>query len=62
MKAARAALDSSTSLTVDDASGKDRFIVVESNWQVCSQTPAAGTKLFGQPVTFKAVKFGESCP
>jgi beta-lactam-binding protein with PASTA domain len=62
VKAARAALDSSTSLTVDDASGKDRFIVVESNWQVCSQSPAAGTKLFGQPVTFKAVKFGESCP
>jgi beta-lactam-binding protein with PASTA domain len=62
VKAARAALDSSTSITVDDASGKDRFIVVASNWQVCSQTPAAGTKLFGQPVAFKAVKFGESCP
>jgi hypothetical protein len=62
VKAARAALDSSTSITVDDVSGKDRFIVVESNWRVCSQSPAAGTKLFGQPVTFKAVKFGESCP
>lgn len=62
VKAARAALDSSTSITVTDASGDDRFILVESNWQVCSQSPAAGAKLNGQPVKFTAVKFGESCP
>lgn len=61
VKAARAALDSGTSITVKDASG-DRFILVESNWQVCTQTPAAGAKLSGQPVTLTAVKFGESCP
>ncbi|SEQ19983.1 hypothetical protein SAMN04487983_1003299 [Streptomyces sp. yr375] len=62
VKAARGALDSGTSITVKDASGDDRFILVESNWQVCTQQPAAGTKLNGQPVEFDAVKFGETCP
>jgi beta-lactam-binding protein with PASTA domain len=62
VKVARAALDSGTSITVNDASGDGRFILVESNWQVCSQKPAAGTKLTGQPVTLDAVKFDESCP
>ncbi len=62
VSAARDALPSDTSLTVDDASGQGRIIIIESNWQVCSQTPAAGAKLTGQPVSFKAVKFGESCP
>ncbi|MFJ9101272.1 hypothetical protein ACIRJM_22725 [Streptomyces sp. NPDC102405] len=61
-KAARAALDSSTSITVADASGDDRFVLVESNWQVCTQDPAPGKALNGQPVEFTAVKFGESCP
>nr|WP_234444407.1 PASTA domain-containing protein [Streptomyces sp. NRRL F-525] len=59
---ARAALDSSASITVKDASGKGRYVLVESNWQVCSQKPPTGTKLSGQPVEFSAVKFGESCP
>ncbi|MFF6987509.1 hypothetical protein [Streptomyces sp. NPDC010273] len=59
---ARHALPSSTSTTVKDASGKDRYVLLESNWQVCSQKPPAGTKLSGQPVQFSAVKFGESCP
>jgi beta-lactam-binding protein with PASTA domain len=62
VKAARDALDSGTSITVNDASSEDRFVLVESNWQVCTQQPAAGAKLSGQPVTFTAVKFGESCP
>jgi hypothetical protein len=62
VNAARAALDSSTSITVNDASGEGRMVLMESNWQVCSQTPAAGTALNGQPVEFTAVKFGESCP
>lgn len=61
VKVARGALDSGTSLTVEDASGQSRFILMESNWQVCSQEPAAGTKLDGQPVTLSAVKFDESC-
>ncbi|MFY4722645.1 PASTA domain-containing protein [Streptomyces sp. LaBMicrA B280] len=62
VKAARAALASGTSLTVKDASTDGRWVLVESNWQVCAQTPAAGSALRGQPVTFTAVKFGESCP
>ncbi|MEV1061891.1 PASTA domain-containing protein [Streptomyces sp. NPDC050263] len=62
VKAARGALDSSTSLTVTDVSGDDRFVLVESNWQVCTQKPAAGAKLSRQPVEFGAVKFGEICP
>lgn len=59
---ARDALRSGTSITVKDASGKGRYVLLESNWQVCSQKPPAGTKLSGQPVEFSAVKFGESCP
>ncbi|MEV6116261.1 PASTA domain-containing protein [Streptomyces sp. NPDC052109] len=62
VKAARDALDSSTSITVNDATGASRWVLVESNWQVCTQKPAAGTKLAGQPVTLDAVKFGEHCP
>jgi beta-lactam-binding protein with PASTA domain len=62
VKAARAALDSSTSITVTDATGDSRMILVESNWQVCSQDPAPGKALNGQPVEFTAVKFGEGCP
>ncbi|MGQ4361625.1 hypothetical protein [Streptomyces sp. SAS_272] len=61
VKAARAALDNGTSISVKDAA-EDRFVLVESNWQVCTQKPAAGAKLNGQPVEFTAVKFGESCP
>ena len=59
---ARDALRSGTSITVKDASGKGRYVLLESNWQVCSQKPPAGTRLSGQPVEFSAVKFGESCP
>jgi hypothetical protein len=62
VKAARQALDSGTSITVKDVSGEGRFILIESNWQVCTQQPAAGAKLNGQPVTLNAVKYGESCP
>ncbi|MEV0123892.1 hypothetical protein AB0I16_20585 [Streptomyces sp. NPDC050703] len=61
VKVARGALDSGTSITVKDASGQDRFILMESNWQVCGQEPAAGAKLDGRPVTLSAVKFEESC-
>lgn len=61
VKAARQALDKSTSITAKDVSGRDRMVLVESNWQVCSQRPAAGARLDGQPVSLAAVKFGESC-
>lgn len=62
VKAARTALDSGTSITVNDATAEDRMVLMESNWQVCTQEPAAGTALNGQPVEFTAVKFEESCP
>ncbi|MFF9126825.1 PASTA domain-containing protein [Streptomyces sp. NPDC014889] len=62
VKAARAALAANTSLTVKDASAHHRWVLMESNWQVCSQTPGPGARLKGQPVSFTAVKFGESCP
>ncbi|MFF7356909.1 PASTA domain-containing protein [Streptomyces filipinensis] len=62
VKAVRETLDSSTSITVNDATGAGRMVLVESNWQVCSQKPAAGTKLNGRPVTLDAVKYGETCP
>ncbi|WSL71536.1 hypothetical protein OIE75_29945 [Streptomyces sp. NBC_01723] len=62
VKAARGALDSGASITVNDASADDRMVLMESNWQVCSQRPAAGAALHGQPVEFTAVKFEETCP
>ncbi|WP_328901026.1 hypothetical protein OHR86_14795 [Streptomyces sp. NBC_00441] len=58
---AREALDSGTSLTVKDAA-EDRMVLLESNWKVCTQVPAAGAQLNGQPVEITAVKFEESCP
>ncbi|MYS95639.1 MULTISPECIES: PASTA domain-containing protein [Streptomyces] len=61
VKVAREALPSNASIVVNDASGEGRVIVIESNWKVCSQEPAAGTKLEGQPVTLNAVKFEETC-
>ncbi|MFF3561317.1 hypothetical protein ACFYXS_14870 [Streptomyces sp. NPDC002574] len=62
LKVARQALPSATSITAEDATDQDRFILLESNWRVCSQSPAPGAALHGQPVSFKAVKFGEHCP
>ncbi|WP_354643901.1 PASTA domain-containing protein [Kitasatospora camelliae] len=54
-------LDKSTSYTVKDVK-ENRAVLVESNWQVCSQDPAPGAQLSGQPVSLKVVKFGETCP
>jgi beta-lactam-binding protein with PASTA domain len=62
LAAARDTLDASTSISTKDASGQSRNIFLESNWQVCTQQPAAGATLSGQPVTFTAVKFSETCP
>jgi len=62
VKVARAALDRSTGIEVTDASADDRIVLVESNWKVCSQVPAATTELTGQPVSLAAVKFEEPCP
>ncbi|MDX2729966.1 PASTA domain-containing protein [Streptomyces sp. PA03-2a] len=59
---ARGALDSGTSITVTDAMPDDRIVFLESNWQVCTQSPRPGTALKGQPVEFTAVKYEETCP
>ncbi|MFF7361265.1 hypothetical protein [Streptomyces sp. NPDC008125] len=61
VKAARGALGSGTSVTVTDAL-EDRMVLMESNWQVCTQAPSPGAALNGRPVEFTAVKFEESCP
>ncbi|MEW2066365.1 hypothetical protein [Streptomyces sp. NPDC007346] len=61
VKVARGALDSGTSITITDAR-QGRMVLMESNWQVCTQSPAPGAALNGQPVEFTAVKFEEECP
>jgi beta-lactam-binding protein with PASTA domain len=61
VKAAREALDSGYSITVHDATGQNRIVFMESNWQICTQNPTPGTKLDGRPVKFNAVKFNEPC-
>lgn len=47
LNTAREALPSDTSITSTDASGQDRFILVESNWKVCAQEPSAGQRCPG---------------
>lgn len=61
VKAARGALDPGTSITTTDAA-QGRMVLLESNWQVCTQSPAPGAALNGQPVEFTAVKYEETCP
>ncbi len=46
-----------------DASGLGRFQVDDSNWQVCTQDPAAGAVVpISTLVTLGSVKLAESCP
>ncbi len=46
-----------------DATGQNRVQVVDRNWKVCSQTPAAGATLTaGTAVVFAVVKLEETCP
>jgi len=47
----------------EDALGLDRIQVNDSNWQVCSQTPMAGSKIdVSAVVTLGSVKLAEECP
>jgi len=62
LNVAVASLPSSTSITARDVSGRHRVVIIQSNWQVCTQHPGAGVTFSGQPVSFGVVKFGESCP
>jgi hypothetical protein len=46
-----------------DATGQDRFQVLDRDWQVCSQSVPAGSKFDEDTdVTFKVVRVTESCP
>lgn len=45
-----------------DASGLDRFSVLDRNWQVCAQTPEPGQHPTSTTVTFDVVKLEETCP
>ncbi|MGP3686519.1 hypothetical protein ACTVZO_17735 [Streptomyces sp. IBSNAI002] len=46
-----------------DALGQSRMQVLDRNWKVCSQTPAAGTKApTSTKLIFNSVKLEESCP
>jgi hypothetical protein len=46
-----------------DATGDGRLQIFDSNWKVCSQEPAAGTRLSSADVvTLSTVKLDESCP
>lgn len=47
----------------EDALGLDRIQVNDSNWQVCSQTPKAGTTSeVTAVITLASVKLTEDCP
>ncbi|MEU6310942.1 hypothetical protein [Streptomyces sp. NPDC047014] len=46
-----------------DALGKSRMQVLDRNWKVCSQTPAAGSRATTDTkLVFHTVKLEESCP
>lgn len=47
----------------EDASGLGRLQVLDSNWQVCSQSPVNGSLVSVDAVVLLAsVKIGETCP
>lgn len=50
-------------LTQTDATGAERFQVLDSGWKVCWQDPAAGTEVdLARLVDLGVVKLDESCP
>lgn len=50
-------------LDEQDATGKGRITLLDSDWKVCGQKPAAGGKvLIVATVQLAAVKLNESCP
>lgn len=50
-------------LDQEDASGLDRFQILDSNWKVCSQKPKAGKVVsVNTVVVLKSVKLDEKCP
>lgn len=51
-----------TNLTSHDALGRGRDQLIDRNWQVCRQEPAAGTVLSDTKIDFATVKLDEECP
>ncbi|MFC5034547.1 hypothetical protein [Streptomyces sp. So13.3] len=50
-------------LASHDAAGRDRHQILDLDWQVCSQAPAAGTSApVDTKLDFGAVKTNETCP
>lgn len=46
-----------------DALGQSRMQVLDRNWKVCSQAPAAGTQAAtSTKIVFNTVKLEEACP
>ncbi|MFJ9608119.1 hypothetical protein ACIRS1_17425 [Kitasatospora sp. NPDC101176] len=60
--AARSLLPLWYPVTVRDADQRGRVVVVQWQWRVCTQDPAAGTALTGQVVALRAMLAEESCP
>ncbi|MFD3573879.1 hypothetical protein [Streptomyces sp. NPDC058644] len=55
-------LDHRTRVDVNDVSGHRRNVLWPPSWKVCTQSPAPGSQLNGQPVTIGVVKKAERCP
>ncbi|MEV0555109.1 hypothetical protein AB0I27_16830 [Streptomyces sp. NPDC050597] len=49
-------------LATHDALGKDRKQLLGNTWQVCSQTPGAGTHHITDLIDITVVKTDEHCP
>ncbi|HEV8527722.1 MAG TPA: hypothetical protein VGS60_09260 [Actinomycetes bacterium] len=50
-------------LDQQDATGLDRWQMLDSNWKVCSQDPAPGARVpLSATVSLASVKLSESCP
>lgn len=50
-------------LEQEDASGQERSQIIDSNWKVCTQAPAAGQEVpTSTTVTLSSVKKDEYCP
>ena len=58
---AEQSLGNNASISFKDATGRDRAVLVPSNWQICAQDPAPGKPFNGVPVTLTVAKFTESC-
>ncbi|MEV4560374.1 PASTA domain-containing protein [Kitasatospora sp. NPDC049285] len=50
------------SLHSHDALGRSRTQLVDRDWKVCAQTPAAGPQSINVAIDFAAVKLDEQCP